>query len=194
VLDSKNQGFGIMSPDAPAVSLDRPGLWKSSTSFIPQKANVFFNLYNNQWSTNFTEWVEGSWSARFYIWSIDKYENAASIVIPSEEVRSPLMAAMATGSAGTLSTSEQGVELSKKGILITCFGKNKDGEGDLIRLWEQNGKNANCQVTLPKNNQYKTFQYCNLRGEKIGDPNPIVNNSFETKLNGYQPVSIILYK
>jgi alpha-mannosidase len=193
VLDSNNQGFGISSPDAPGVSLDRPGLWKYSTSFIPQQANVFFNLYNNQWSTNFTEWVEGSWSARFYIWSIDKYENGSSIIIPFEEIRNPLMASLATGNPGNISASQQGIGLSEKGIFVTSFGKNRVGEGDLIRLWEQNGKNSTCTITLPKNSQYKTAQPCNLRGEKMGKSISIVNNTFETKLNAYQPISFILY-
>lgn len=193
VLDSNNQGFGISSPDAPGVSLDRPGLWKYSPGFVPHQANVFFNLYNNQWSTNFTEWVEGSWNARFYIWSIDGYENGSSIVIPSEEIRNPLVAALAIGKPGELPVSQQGVGLSEKGILVTSFGKNRDGNGDLIRLWEQNGRGTTCTVTLPNGSHYKTAQPCNLRGEKMGKAISIVGNKFESKINAYQPVSFILY-
>ncbi|NEW81554.1 MAG: hypothetical protein GZ094_04210 [Mariniphaga sp.] len=194
VLDAKSQGFGIMSPDVPAVSLDRPGLWKYSPTFVPRKANVFFNLYNNQWSTNFTEWVEGSWSTRFYIWSINAYSNAQSIVIPSEEFRNPLMAALATGKPGVLSASNQGISLSEKGILVTSFGKNRDGEGDIIRLWEQNGKDTNCIVTFPKTSLYKFARPCNLRGETLGKVIPVKANLFEVKLNAYQPVTFILTK
>ena len=194
VIDSKNSGFGIMSPDAPGISLDRPGLWSYSPSFVPQKANVFFNLYNNQWSTNFTEWVEGSWSARFYIWSIDNYSNSASIITPSEELRNPLLTALATGKAGSLSATGHGIGVSEKGILVTAFGKNRDGEGDLIRLWEQNGVNTKCVVSLPKVSTYKIAQPCNLRGEKIGKAIPVINHSFNTELNGYQPATYILYK
>jgi len=194
VLDSKSQGFGIMSPDVPGISLDRPGLWSYSPTFVPQKGNVFFNLYNNQWSTNFTEWVEGSWNARFYIWNIDQYSNEASIITPSEEIRNPLMAAIATGKEGMLPATGQGIALSAKGILVTAFGKNRDGEGDLLRLWEQDGVNTECTVSLPKESLYKLAQRCNLRGEKIGNTMKITDHSFEAKLNGYQPVSFILYK
>ena len=194
VLDSKSQGFGIMSPDVPGISLDRPGLWSYSPTFVPQKGNVFFNLYNNQWSTNFTEWVEGSWNARFYIWNIDQYSNEASIITPSEEIRNPLMAAIATGKEGMLPATGQGIALSAKGILVTAFGKNRDGEGDLLRLWEQDGVNTECTVSLPKESLYKLAQRCNLRGEKIGNTMKITDHSFEEKLNGYQPVSFILYK
>jgi len=194
VLDSKNQGFGIMSPDVPGISLDRPGLWSYSPTFVPQKSNVFFNLYNNQWSTNFTEWVEGSWNARFYIWSIRQYSNEASIISTSEEIRNPLMTALAIGKAGKLPATGQGIRLSAKGILVTSFGKNRDGEGDLVRLWEQNGVNTKCKVFFPKESLYKLAQPCNLRGISMGKSLTISDHSFEVKLNAYQPVSFILYK
>lgn len=192
VLDKNNQGFGLTSPDAPGVSLDRPGLWKYSTDFVPQKGNVFFNLYNNQWSTNFTEWVEGSWTAKFYIWSIDNYADGNSIVTPSEEIRNPLMVSYTGGAAGKQATSLKGISVSEKGVLITFFGKNRDGKGDIIRLWEQNGKTNSCTVTLPVGSNYKSVQACNLRGEKIGGVISIKNNSFEVKLNANQPASFIL--
>ncbi|SMD09116.1 glycoside hydrolase family 38 C-terminal domain-containing protein [Pedobacter nyackensis] len=192
VLDKKNQGFGITSPDVPGVSLDRPGLWKYSTDFVPQRGNVFFNLYNNQWSTNFTEWVEGSWTAKFYIWSIDHYTDGSSIVMPSEEIRNPLMVAFTGGEAGKQAASLKGVSVSEKGVLVTFFGKNRDGEGDVIRLWEQNGKTSACRITLPVDNTYKSVQPCNLRGEKTGKEISIKNNAFEVKLNANQPASFIL--
>ncbi len=194
VLDSKSSGFGIMSPDVPGISLDRPGLWSYSPTFVPQKANVFFNLYNNQWSTNFTEWVEGSWSARFYIWSIDQYSNGPSIVTPSEELRNPLLAALASGKGGVLPVTGQGIRVSEKGILVTAFGKNRDGAGDLIRLWEQNGVNTKCVVTLPSESLYKMAQPCNLRGEKLGKAIQLTSHSFEAELIAYQPATYILYK
>lgn len=193
VLDKNNQGFGLTSPDVPGVSLDRPGLWKYSTDFVPKKGNVFFNLYNNQWSTNFTEWVEGSWSAKFYIWNINNYSEGSSIVIPSEEIRNPLMAAYTSGFAGDLAATANGVSVSEKGDLVTFFGKNRDGEGDLIRLWEQNGKTSSCTVSLPIGNKYKSVQPCNLRGEKIGGTVSIKNNSFRVMLNANQPASFILF-
>ncbi|HWR99242.1 MAG TPA: hypothetical protein VN249_01440, partial [Prolixibacteraceae bacterium] len=194
VIDAKGYGVGLTSPDVPAVSLDRPGLWRYSVAFIPQRPNVFFNLYNNQWSTNFTEWIEGSWSARFYLWSIDQYENGASVITPSEEIRNPLAAGFAGGNEGNLPVSLPGISLSEKGILVSYFGENKDGEGDLIRLWEQNGKNVSCTVALPSQGTYQSAQPCNLRGEKTGTSIPIKGNKFEVRLKGYQPVSFILLR
>lgn len=192
VVDTKGQGAGITSPDVPAVSLDRPGLWKYSTSFIPQKPNVFFNLYNNQWGTNFTEWIEGSWSARFYIWGIGRYENEASVITPSEEIRNPLMAGHAYGNAGNMPVSSQGISLSEKGILITAFEKNQDGIGTVLRLWEQAGKTRNIEVHLPEGHDFKFATPVNLRGEPVGNKFPVTGNSLHIGLKAYCPYSCIL--
>lgn len=43
VIDKKGDGFGLNTPNAPAVSLDRPGLYHFSGDFIPQRPNVFVN-------------------------------------------------------------------------------------------------------------------------------------------------------
>jgi hypothetical protein len=193
VIDKAGRGFGLCSPDAPGVSLDRPGLWRYSGYFIPEKPNVFVNLYNNQWSTNFTEWVEGSWSARMYVWVVDRFDNGGSIVVPSEELRVPLKAVLADGPAGKLPVVDSGISLSKKGVLVTAFGKNPDGAGTLLRLWEQTDVGGKCRITLPAQAAFTSARMCDLRGVKTAmKAYPIVNASFEVELHPYQPLSLLL--
>src|SRR4029079_1513214 len=115
----------------------------------PKQPNVFVNLYNNLWSTNFTEWIEGSWSARMYLWSVDHFNNESSIITPSEQFRSPLQAITVNNNGGALPLVAAGVQLSMKGVSLTAFGKNPDGDGTILRLWEQAGNNGTCIVTLP---------------------------------------------
>jgi hypothetical protein len=192
--DAQQNGFAISTPDAPGVSLDRPGLWKYSGYFIPEKPNVFVNLYNNQWSTNFTEWIEGSWSARMYLWSFQGYSNEASLITPSEEFRSPLKSAIISGEHGILPVSGEGVRISKKGVLVSSFGPNLFGDGIVLRLWEQSGDQGKCKITLPSGTQFQRAIPVNLRGEKDGDPILIRNNSFETEIGVYKPASFLLEK
>jgi hypothetical protein len=191
VIDKSGNGVGLSSPDAPGVSLDRPGLWKYSTDFIPGRPNVFVNLYNNLWSTNFTEWIEGSWSAKLYLWSVDQFNNEKSIITPSEEFRSPLKVVMSSNNAGSLPLVAAGVQLSMKGVAVTAFGNNPDGKGTILRLWEQGGNNGNCTVTLPVNHPFKTARYCNLRGEFLSKEFT-VNNTISVNIKAYEPVSILL--
>ena len=192
VVDENGNGFGISSPDVPGISLDRPGLWKYSGEFIPEKPNVFFNLYNNQWSTNFTEWIEGSWNTRFYLWSIDNYENEKDLITPSEETRMPLKAAFSEGYNGSLPASKQGISLSKQGILITAFGPNPDDAGTLLRIWEQAGNTVECMVSLPDNLKVDYAQPVNLRGVNLGEKIQITGGKFKIKVDSYKPYSFIL--
>jgi alpha-mannosidase len=192
LLDNQKNGFSICTPDAPGISLDRPGLWKYSGYFIPQKPNVFVNLYNNQWSTNFTEWIEGSWSAKMYIWSFQDYKNEQSLISPSEEFRSPLKATMISGRPGTLPAYKEGIRLSKRGVLITSFGPNVFGGGTVLRLWEQAGESGKCKVTLPAGISFTNAIPVNLRGEKAGNPIVIKDSSFEIEIGAYKPASFLL--
>ncbi|HEX5153174.1 MAG TPA: glycosyl hydrolase-related protein [Parafilimonas sp.] len=191
VIGKNGNGVGLSSPYAPGVSLDRPGLWKYSIDFVPQRPNVFVNLYNNLWSTNFTEWIEGSWSTKIYLWSVDQFSNESSIITPSEEFRSPLKTVMAYNDGGSLPVAASGVQLSMKGVVVTAFGNNPDGKGTILRLWEQAGNSGHCIVTLPANHPYKTARFCNLRGEPLSEGFKI-KNTIDVNIKAYEPISIQL--
>lgn len=192
VVNKDGIGYGVSSPDVPGISLGRPGLWKYSGEYIPEKPNVFFNLYNNQWSTNFTEWIEGSWNTRFYIWSIKNYENEKDLITPSEEFRMPLKATFSDGGGGKLPVSNHGVTLSQKGIQVTAFGPNPDGYGTLLRLWEQSGNAGNCIVSFPENLEASFAYPVNLRGEPAGEKLPITDGQLSINVKSYKPYSYIL--
>jgi len=192
VLDSQGNGYGISSPDAPGISLDRPGLWTFTGDFIPKQAKVFFNLYNNQWSTNFTEWIEGSWNARFYLWSIEDYTNEEDLITPSEEVRMPLKAAFSGGKNGSLPVSAKGISLSLKGTVLTAFKLSKNEESAMIRIWEQAGKQGLCTVSLPGNLKVSSAQAVNLRGIPSGETIPVRDGKFSLKIEAYKPYTFIL--
>ena len=78
-----------------------------------------------------------------------------------------------------------------KGVVVTAFGKNPDGKGTILRLWEQAGNSGQCTVTLPANNSYKTARFCNLRGEPQGEEFKI-SDTINVNIKAYEPVSIQL--
>ena len=192
ITGNDKNGFAVSSPDVPGISLDRPGLWKFTRNFIPSNPNVFYNLYNNQWSTNFTEWIEGSWSAKFYIWPVDNFDNEKSIITPAEEFRVPMLAAFAARSDGSIPVSAKGIELSMKGVLVTAFGKNPYGNGLILRLWEQAGKSGRCTVSLPEGMEGKIVIPVNLRGEVAGNPFKIKDNKISLDINRFKPYSFVI--
>jgi hypothetical protein len=193
MYDGSGAGVVLNSPSSPGISIDTPGLFTFSKSKSLSTGKVFVNLYTNQWGTNFSEWIEGSFSSKMYIWSYDQYDSEGSFISPSEETRVPLKGVFYDGPAGASELTQKGLTLSRKGILLTAFKTLSDQSGMLLRLWEQAGKEGSCTITLPVGSEFKTAYPCNLRDEITGEGGiPISNQSFEIDIQANQPVSFIL--
>jgi len=192
ISDAEGPGVAICPLDSPLVSLDRPGLFRYSPDFVPTKPIVFVNLFNNQWTTNFRLWNEGTWTMRVRLWAFDRFDAQTALVTPSLEARYPLVAAMADGKAGTLPTTQKGLELSVRGTLVTAFGANPDGPGTVLRLWEYAGIRGPCEVHLPAGLDVKEVQPVNLRGEPLGKPLPVEKDAFTVNLAAFAPASFII--
>ncbi|MBP7051431.1 MAG: hypothetical protein KBE65_10490 [Phycisphaerae bacterium] len=192
VADEQGRGVGICSFDSPLVSLDRPGIFKYSPDSVPGKPVVFFNLFNNQWTTNFRLWNEGTWTTSVRLWAFDRFDAQSSLIMPSLETRYPLLAAAAEGKAGVLPATQKGVELSTRGVLVTAFGPNPDGPGTVFRLWEYAGAGRQCRVHLPSGLDVDAVQPVTLRGEPVGEPIPVKNGEFSVDLAAFAPASFVI--
>ena len=105
---------GICPIDAQLVSLERPGLWRYSRDFVAHKPDVFVGLFNNLYSTNFAQWIEGSWSSRVRLWPIDGHESTPSSLIGNSwEARVACLAAVADDAAGKLPPQAAGLVVEK---------------------------------------------------------------------------------
>lgn len=184
-------GVGVCPMDSPLVSLDEPGLWKFSLHFIPKRGRVFINLYNNQWDTNFPLWQDGSWRSRIRLWVVRGHDNEKNLITPSWEMRSPLVAAFGDGAAGKLSAESGGLELSRRGVLVTSFGADPYSNKTLLRLWEAAGASGKLIVQLPAGMNVKEAIPVNLRGVPAGKPIKVKNNSFEINLPAFAPASFV---
>ena len=193
MFDKTGTGYAINSPSSPGISIGERGLYRFSGRKDPEGSKVYVNLYNTQWGTNFAGWIEGSFTSKQYIWSYDDYDPEKSLITPSEETRVPLYAAYYDGEKGNQPLSGDGISLSRKGVLVTAFGKNRDGEGTILRLWEQAGNEGTCTITLPPGSKYKKALECNLRGELTGSSEITVNDGrFTIMMSPNKPVSYIL--
>jgi alpha-mannosidase len=187
-------GFGICSQDAPLVSLGEPGEYKFDKRYEPKKPYVYLNLYNNHWRTNFPAWIgnEQRMSARVRIWTFDKFAVESSMYTPAMETRVPLQVACSKVKNGLLPVTQQGISLSRNGVAVTAFGPNPDGEGTIIRVWEQGGTTDKLEVTLPTGAKFTVAQQVNLRGEMRGEPVEITDGKFIFDLHAYAPASFVL--
>lgn len=189
-----NFGLALSSMDSPLLSFGEPGLWKFDLDYIPTTPAVFVNLYNNMWNTNFPLWQEGALTERVRIWTKSKAEpTVANLTAKSWEARLPLLVGSAEGQAGTLINKNSGLSISREGVLVTAFGKNPDGAGAILRLWEQAGISGKCTIKLPIGFQAISAQPVNLRGEKLGNSIAVINGEFTIDLKKYTPASFVFH-
>ncbi len=192
VLDPAGAGVGLCSVTSPLVSLGHPGLFRYTKDFTPREPTIFVNLYNNQWGTNFQQWIGKVPAFTVRIWAAKKGSSESDLITPSWEARQPCRAATFDGPAGDLAPSQGGIELSRKGVLLTAFGPNPDGDGTLLRIWEQAGKAGPCCVRLPESFRNATVQPCDLRGQAEGKPLAVCNGQLTLSLAPFAPATVIL--
>ena len=171
------------------VSLDSPGCWKYSKDFVPRQSRVYFNLFNNQWTTNFRLWNEGTWTSRVRLWAAEGGDMAKTLVVPAAEARAPLAAGFAAGPGGRLPATQRGLEVSSPGTLVTAFGPNPDGAGTVLRLWECAGRGGECDIRLPDGCHAATAQSVDLRGQPQGAPVAIQNRQFRAAVEPFAPAT-----
>ncbi len=187
------RGVGLCPIDQPLVSLERPGCMKYSPVFVPSKAWVYVNFFNNHWTTNFRMWNGGTWTSRVRIWAVEEDDPARGVIQPSVEALNPLMAAAATGEGGPLPPAKTGLEVSCRGVLLGFFGPNPDGPGTLLRLWEASGNSGVCEVRLPEGMTVSEVVPVDLRGRPVGPPLPVKDGRLRFTLEKFAPASFLLH-
>ncbi|WP_322932979.1 glycoside hydrolase family 38 C-terminal domain-containing protein [Bacteroides sp. CG01] len=193
MIKDTDYSVGICPLDAPAFVMGNLNFMHFSPKYENPQSHIYLNLFNNRWNTNFTSFWSGNLTSEVRIWVNYEQDNDESgLITPAWEARLPLQIGIATTPGGKLPTSREGIKVSQKGVLVTAYGKNPDGNGKLLRLWENAGNSGGCEVTLP------TFvdgiaQPVNLRGVPEGMPIPIKQGTFKIKLNKFAPHSYLIW-
>ena len=180
LTDRAGEGMAICPLDHPLVSLGAPGMWKFSLDYVPTKPVVYLNLYNNQWNTNYRYWYPGTWSSRVRLWTIAKHDGFA---VRALEARHPLQAAAAEGTGGSLPATQDGLSVSRPGVLVTALSPT------LLRVWEQAGTAGPLTVSGLRATSATPV---NLRGEPAGDAIPVVDGRLRFSLGAYAPATFRL--
>lgn len=178
--------------DSPLVSLAEPGLWKYSLDYVPKTADVFINLFNNQWTTNFPLWVGGSWTSSVRIWAYSRTIEGERLQPPSWEARQGCWASFADGPGGSLPPSRKGLDVGRGGALVTAFGSNPDGPGRILRLWSPVFDKF--AIELPEGLNAEGAQLVDLRGRPLKDPVTVSGREIAFSVPTYGPYTILFPK
>ena len=194
VYGDDGYGVGICPLDAPLVSLGEPGCWRFSWDYLPEKADVFVNLFNNQWNTNFRLWNEGTWRQTVRLWTFEQYDPETSLIRPALEARFPMVGKTAPDpkQRGNQPPEATGLQLSRRNVLVTSFGVDPGTQKLMLRLWEQAGKDGPCVITLPKGLAVQAVQPCDLRGRPVGDPIAVEAGRLQVDIRHNAPLNLEL--
>ena len=159
--------------------------------YVPSGSHVYVNLFNNQWTTNFRLWNEGTWTSRVRLWALDSERIDQSLVVGALEARYPLCAAVTDGPGGPLPTMRQGVRVSSPGVLVTALGTNPDGDGTLVRLWDHAGRPGECTIDIPAALAAQSARLVDLRGSRLDLPVLQASDTLSVTIRPMAPVSLI---
>jgi len=191
IADSKGKGLAICPLDHGIMSFGDKGICTIDPDYVPTKPLALVSMFNNIWSINFPYWIKGSLSSRVRIWATENV-NDSSLVFNATEARYPVLVGFSDGKAGKLPASATGLELSRKGVNLVSFISNPDGNGSLMRLWEQSGQSGTVTITFPEGASYTKATPVNLRGEINGKPIPVSHRKLKFLIKAYDLACFIL--
>ena len=110
----------------------------------------------------------------------------------SQETLAPMLTGLGNYTAGPLPPVATGLALSRKGVTVTAFGPNPDGDGTLLRVWELAGGSGDLTVTLPAGTSFTSATPVTLRGETTGALLPLGDGRLVFPLHAYAPASFVL--
>lgn len=191
IAGSDGRGVAICPLDQGIMSVGEKGVGFYDPDYVPSAPEARVSMFNNFWTINFPYWMRGPLSSRVRVWATEDL-SPASLVIPAQDARQPVLVGRADGEAGKLPASAEGLSLSRAGVRLVTFGQNPDGPGTVLRVWEQAGNGGEIAVSFPQGAPFTQAQPVDLRGEKAGEAVPIAGGKFSFPLPAYAPASFVL--
>lgn len=155
IYDEEN-GLLFITYDAPLLSIGEPGIERYSKDYVPKKSVVFFNLFNNQWGTNFPQWIEGNFKYKFRIIPHDGNWKDAKVWKRTSDSLIPLVK-LSKSFVKNRNILKRDLD---DDIEIVNFKIAEQGENYILRLREISGENRKEEFEFDK--EIKTLYCCDL--------------------------------
>ncbi|MFC5404091.1 DUF5054 domain-containing protein [Cohnella soli] len=152
-----NEGLAILAKDNPLLSLGEKGVFACSPLYTPEQSAVYMNLFNNQWGTNYPQWIEGNMTFRYRIAPHQGNWQEGEVWKLAEQWRSPLIA---TSSFDGIEASRSLFRNDLNGIQVLAWKTAATGDGYVLRL--QNALDAVAEQTVAFQLRLESAAKCDL--------------------------------
>lgn len=149
-------GIAFFPKDTPLLSIGENGIYRYTKAYKPNKPVLYWNAFNNQWGTNFPQWIGGNFRFAFRIYPYTGKWNETDLPKRAEEYATPLFP-VKDGRAYALlaETIENATVLALKSA--------NDGRGYILRLQESRGKKGELWLKLTEGRS--VYARCDLLEE-----------------------------
>ncbi len=188
-----DEGILFIPYDTPLLSIGEKGIERYSKDYVPTSPDVYFNAFNNQWGTNFPQWIGGDFSFRYRLiphsgnWqdiNANKKANGALTPLPAAYLKEVKDSDNRT--AGLLATDIDSVE-------ITALKCAEDQKGYILRIRETGGVGRKRSVVFV--NAVRNVFECDILENNIAS-RPLVpaenGKALELELKPYDIVTLRL--
>lgn len=83
-----------------------------------------------------------------FTYTIESYKGVAETVRSAQSLNNPFQVVMETFHKGTLKTSDTGIKVEQKNIIVTAFKKSEDGDGYILRAYECDGVKTQSKIQV----------------------------------------------
>ena len=145
-VEDHGEGLLFMPLDSPLLSIGSIGIERFDGEALPGPPILNFNLFNNQWGTNFPQWIEGSSTYRFRIAPHNgDWRQAKAWRLAAEAFQPPICLPYHEASKIGLLAAE----VSGSGDLeVLVWKRPNEGEGWILRLRDPTGLGGKRKLSL----------------------------------------------
>lgn len=165
ITDGK-KSIALISRDAPLFSIGESGVYKFSGVYEKRNdAKIYVNLFNNQWGTNFPQWIEGTLNYEF-----DLVPHSGGVETVSDVIYSIIEKPLVF--KGRILNVTKGDLIVEGGKLMVAFVTDK---GVVVRIREDKNRKGKIRLAgrLTKGKVH--------RANSFGEPQELCGNEFASE-------------
>ncbi|MCY9696104.1 DUF5054 domain-containing protein [Paenibacillus alginolyticus] len=175
-------GLAIIPMDTPLFSIGEKGIYQYSKAYTPEQPILHFNLFNNQWGTNYPQWISGTFQYSFRLaphagdWHTGRVQQLAA------EAFMPLHVTSGWHPDGLKQYGflKEGIEC----INILAFKKAEQGDAYILRF--QNLLNSRTTVKIPFTESINNVIECDFVERSMGTVVDYSRDHFTVTMNPFE--------